>query len=166
MHEHVEVVSELYLLRTDSSGRSSETRDMSSDRVRTSVQNTASTPGERRPVKAKASMRPARWSLYMVRTANGALYTGVSNDVDRRFAQHAKGSGAKALRGRGPLVLVYRVAIGDRAAAQRVEHALKQLSKAEKEAVVVAQPKRRRWASVLRVSPVRAKSSRRAPVRP
>jgi len=112
----------------------------------------------------------ARWSLYMVRTASGALYTGVSNDVDRRFEQHANGRGSKALRGRGPLVLVYRVAIGDRAAAQRVEHALKQLSKAEKEAIVVTQPKRRRWTSVMRAAPVgirtpEAESERRVPNR-
>lgn len=97
------------------------------------------------PASGKKRTVAARWSIYLVRTASGALYTGVSNDVDRRFEQHANGRGAKALRGKGPLQLVYRVAIGDRAAAQRVEYALKRLSKAEKEAVVLAQPKRRRW---------------------
>jgi putative endonuclease len=81
----------------------------------------------------------------MLRTASGALYTGISTDVDRRFMQHTNGSGAKALRGRGPLTLVYRIAIGDRSAAQRVEHALKSLTKIDKEAVVLAQPKRSRW---------------------
>jgi putative endonuclease len=86
-----------------------------------------------------------KWFVYMLRTANSALYTGISTDVDRRFQQHTIGAGAKALRGRGPLTLVYRVAIGDRSAAQRVEHALKSLSKLEKEAVVLAQPKRGRW---------------------
>ncbi|MCY2959966.1 MAG: GIY-YIG nuclease family protein [Planctomycetota bacterium] len=88
------------------------------------------------------------WSIYVVRTASGALYTGISTDVERRFDQHANGHGAKALRGRGPLALVYRVAIGDRALAQRVEHALKALAKADKEAVIVAQPKRRYWLRV------------------
>ncbi len=122
-------------------------------------------PGRRRRAKPKEPAPPVRWSLYMVRTASGALYTGISNDVERRFEQHEHGRGAKALRGRGPLALVYQVAIGDRAAAQRVEHALKQLSKAEKEAVVVAQPKRRRWASVLRATSVRAKNSGRAGLR-
>lgn len=97
-----------------------------------------------------------RWSLYLVRTAGGALYTGISNDVDRRFEQHVNGRGAKALRGKGPFELVYRVALGDRAAAQRVEYALKQLTKAEKETVVAAQPKRRRWTSLLRAKPARA----------
>ncbi len=91
-------------------------------------------------------MKRGEWSMYVVRTADGALYTGISTDVDRRFEQHASGCGAKALRGRGPLAIVYRVAIGDRSRAQRVEHALKSLSKSEKEAVVAAQPKRRYWA--------------------
>lgn len=113
----------------------------------------------------KKRIAGVRWSLYLVRTAGGALYTGVSNDVDRRFEQHVNGRGAKALRGKGPLELVYRVAIGDRAAAQRVEYALKRLSKAEKEAVVVAQPKRRRWASVLRAQPAGAKNVGRPKLR-
>jgi len=122
-----------------------------------SLQSSDARPGERRRTSPKKPAPSSRWSLYMVRTASGALYTGISNDVERRIEQHEHGRGAKALRGRGPLELVYRVAIGDRAAAQRVEHALKQLSKTEKEAVVVAQPKRRRWASVLRAisAPVR-----------
>lgn len=104
----------------------------------------------RSPANGNKRVLAARWSLYLVRTSGGALYTGISNDVDRRFEQHANGRGAKALRGKGPLELVYRVAIGDRAAAQRVEHALKRLSKAEKEAVVAAQPKRRRWLRLAR----------------
>lgn len=86
-----------------------------------------------------------RWSVYLVRSRTGALYAGISTDVDRRFEQHVSGHGAKALRGRGPLQLVYRVVIGDRSQAQSVEHALKSLSKAEKEAVVATQPRRRRW---------------------
>lgn len=101
--------------------------------------------GAKAPTSSSARSRGARWSVYLVRTANGALYTGISTDVDRRFEQHATGRGAKALRGRGPLALVYRVAIGDRSTAQSVEHALKRLSKTEKEEVVRAQPKRRRW---------------------
>lgn len=102
--------------------------------------------------RGKQRAKPAAWSLYVVRTADGALYTGISTDVDRRFEQHQTGCGAKALRGRGPLAIVYRVAIGDRGRAQRVEHALKSLSKSEKEALVLAQPKRRHWARIARGS--------------
>lgn len=89
------------------------------------------------------------WSVYMVRTAEGALYTGISTDVERRFAQHAKGLGAKFLRGRAPLELVYRLRIGDRSLAQRVEPRLKALSKAQKEALVAHRPTRRRLRQIL-----------------
>lgn len=93
--------------------------------------------------------RAVHGSVYVVRRADGALYTGISTDVDVRLAKHESGRGAKALRGRGPLELVYRVRIGDRGLAQRVEHALKALAKTEKEALVRARPDRRRWMRTL-----------------
>lgn len=46
---------------------------------------------------------PSPWFVYLVRCANNALYCGITTDVSRRFAQHQKGRGAKALRGKGPL---------------------------------------------------------------
>lgn len=78
------------------------------------------------------------WSLYLVRTARGALYAGISTDVERRFAEHVAGKSraAKALRSRAPLVLAYRVVIGDRALAARAEHRLKRLPKSVKEDIV------------------------------
>lgn len=84
------------------------------------------------------------WFVYVVRTAGSALYTGITTDVARRFEQHAAGTGAKALRGRGPLRLVYRRRIGERALAQRVEAHLKRFTKAEKERLVRAAPSSRR----------------------
>jgi putative endonuclease len=84
------------------------------------------------------------WSLYVIRTHAGALYTGIAKDVDRRIDAHRTTRGAKYLRGRGPLALVYQRKIGDRSLASRVEYALKQLNKAEKEALIAARPSRRR----------------------
>ena len=81
------------------------------------------------------------WSLYLVRRADGSLYTGIALDVERRFAEHAAGQrGAKALRGRGPLELVYQAEIGDRAVAQGLEHRVKRLAKSEKEQIVLSGP--------------------------
>ncbi len=77
------------------------------------------------------------WSVYFVRTRSGALYTGVSTDVERRLEEHTAGLGAKALRGKGPLALVWSRAIGERGAALRVERMLKRLPKTEKERIVV-----------------------------
>ncbi|MSR14827.1 MAG: GIY-YIG nuclease family protein [Gammaproteobacteria bacterium] len=81
-----------------------------------------------------------QWHLYVLRTRYGALYTGITTDVARRLNQHGAGTGAKALRSRGPLALVYQVPIGSRGSALRAELAVKKLPKARKEALVIAQP--------------------------
>ncbi len=78
----------------------------------------------------------AVWSVYLVRCRNGHLYTGISTDVERRFAEHQAGRGAKYLRGKGPLALVYRQQIGSRAEALKAEYRIKQLSRAAKEAMI------------------------------
>ena len=74
----------------------------------------------------------------MIRTKNGALYTGITQDVERRFAEHVAGGkkGAKYLRGRGPLNLVFRQKIGSRSEALKAEAAVKNMSKGEKEEMV------------------------------
>ncbi|WP_370547001.1 GIY-YIG nuclease family protein [Edwardsiella tarda] len=70
-----------------------------------------------------------RWYLYILRTATGALYTGITTDIARRLAQHQSGRGAKALRGKGPLTLVFQAAITAHGEALRVEYRIKRLSK-------------------------------------
>jgi putative endonuclease len=50
-----------------------------------------------------------RWFLYLVRTEDDKLYTGITTDVERRFHQHQSGKGAKALRGKGELQLAFSV---------------------------------------------------------
>ena len=78
-------------------------------------------------------MSSPEFSLYILRCADGALYTGISVDVERRIAEHASGKrGARCLRGKGPLELVYSEVVGDRAAASRLEYRVKQLSRAQK----------------------------------
>lgn len=84
------------------------------------------------------------WFVYLIRSARGALYTGITTEVERRLEQHRSGRGSKSLRGRGPLELVYRRRLGDRSLALRVEHGLKRLEKEEKEALVLALPSRKR----------------------
>ena len=84
--------------------------------------------------------RSAAWHVYVVRTKDGSLYTGIATDVERRLAEHEGGTGAKYLRGRGPCRLVYERRIGDRALALRVEHGIKDLPKEEKERLVESDP--------------------------
>lgn len=83
----------------------------------------------------------SRWFIYMLRTASGALYTGITVDLERRLSEHqAQGPRcARALRGKGPLTLVYSFSVAAQGDALRAEHAIKQLSKADKEKLVSAQ---------------------------
>lgn len=80
------------------------------------------------------------WQLYMLQTAAGMLYTGITTDVDRRLLQHQSGRGARSLRGKGPLTLVFHCAAGDRSAASRLEYQVKQLSRTQKLLLVSQQP--------------------------
>lgn len=81
------------------------------------------------------------WFIYMVRTATGQLYTGISTDPTRRLRQHQGElvGGAKALRGKGPLSLVYQQPMPDRASASKAEYQLKQLTKTVKEQLISEQ---------------------------
>ncbi len=72
----------------------------------------------------------------MVRSRSGSLYTGISTDVERRFAEHCRGQGARALRGRGPLHLVFSEHVGNQSQATRIEITIKKLPKAAKEQLV------------------------------
>lgn len=74
-----------------------------------------------------------RYSLYILRCADGSLYTGIARDVAERIAAHERGGrGAKYLRGRAPLELVFEQVVGSRSAAQRLEHRVKRLRRAQK----------------------------------
>ena len=72
------------------------------------------------------------WYIYILRCGDDTLYTGITDDVDRRFAAHCAGKGAKYTRGRGPLTLVYTEEAEDKSAALKREHAIKQMRRAEK----------------------------------
>lgn len=76
------------------------------------------------------------WFLYLIRTADNALYTGITTDVARRYQQHQSGKGAKALRGKGELTLAFSAQVGDRSLALRMEYRIKQLTKRQKERLV------------------------------
>ncbi|KRV67838.1 GIY-YIG nuclease family protein [Aeromonas veronii] len=85
---------------------------------------------------AQQPSAPSRWSVYMVRTATGLLYTGISTDPQRRLRQHQSGKGARALRGKGPLTLAWQQEVGEKGAALRIEYRLKQQPKSFKEQLI------------------------------
>ena len=66
---------------------------------------------------------------------DGTLYTGITDDLERRLKAHSEGKGAKYTRGRGPLILRHREELPDKGAALKREYAIKQLTKSEKVAL-------------------------------
>ena len=76
------------------------------------------------------------WNVYMLRCGDGTLYTGITDDLDRRICMHREGKGAKYTRGRGPLTLVYTETAASKSEALKREHAIKQLSRGEKLALI------------------------------
>jgi len=86
-------------------------------------------------------MSDKTWSLYLLRNERGALYTGVTTDVERRLREHRgelRGA-ARFTRACKELELVYSCAIGTRSLALKVESRVKKLSKADKEELLALQ---------------------------
>ena len=77
------------------------------------------------------------WHIYIVRCADRSLYTGVATNVAARVATHNAGKGAKYTRGRRPVRLVYQECAGSRSAALKREHAIKRLTRAAKQRLVI-----------------------------
>ena len=71
----------------------------------------------------------------MILCSDASYYTGITTDIDRRFGQHADGSGARYFRGRMPRQVVFLETGHSRSSATRRELTLKQLSHAEKRAL-------------------------------
>jgi len=78
------------------------------------------------------------WSVYILRCADGTLYTGSTVDMARRLATHQQGKGAKYTRSRLPVTLAYQEPAADKSAALQREAAIKQLSRAQKLALIAA----------------------------
>lgn len=72
------------------------------------------------------------WTVYILECGDGTLYTGITDDLERRLKAHSRGKGAKYTRGRGPLKLRYREELADKGAALKRECAIKRLRKSEK----------------------------------
>ena len=78
-------------------------------------------------------MTDSTYSLYLVRCNDGSLYTGIATDVERRVKEHEVSSkGAKYLRGKTPLTVVFTRELGNRSLASKVEGHVKKLSRREK----------------------------------
>ena len=103
---------------------------------------------------AKRLLKPSpKWSLYLIRTRTGSLYTGITIDVEQRFKAHTEGKqGAKYLRAKGPLEIVYRVELGTKSLASKAEYWVKKLTKQKKEKIVSSQPDKESLLALLNIS--------------
>lgn len=76
--------------------------------------------------------RDEAYIVYILECGDQSLYTGITNDLEKRLRLHESGKGAKYTRGRAPYQVRYVEAVGDRSQALKREKAIKQLSRIEK----------------------------------
>ena len=74
------------------------------------------------------------WSVYILRCADGSLYTGVARDLDKRLSQHNGhlAGGPRYTSGRRPVELLWSATAPDRSSAQQRKAAIKKLGRAAK----------------------------------
>jgi putative endonuclease len=80
--------------------------------------------------------KPAGWVVYVLRCADGTLYTGITTDPERRVVQHNAGTASKYTRARRPVTLAYAEPSPDRSAASKREAAIKALTRKAKDALI------------------------------
>lgn len=103
----------------------------------------------------------ASWWVYVARCADDTLYCGIALDVDERIAAHNAGTGAKYTAGRGPLVVLLARRCAGKGFALRLEHAIKQLARRDKEALVADPARLATLVRRLRLIAHRRRDSRR-----
>jgi putative endonuclease len=91
---------------------------------------------------------PGAW-VYMLRCADGSLYTGWTTDVQRRLAQHRAGKASRYTASRLPVELAFVAPMADRPAARREEARIKALDRAAKLALIAAADVQRRYSPPL-----------------
>jgi predicted GIY-YIG superfamily endonuclease len=76
------------------------------------------------------------WVVYILRCADGSLYTGITNDLWKRLEKHNAGTASRYTRCRLPVILVYQEASANRSSATKRELTIKALKKSVKEALI------------------------------
>jgi len=97
---------------------------------------------EQQSTAQESQASPKSWYLYMIRCKDNSLYTGITLDIQRRYQEHQDsnglGKGAKFLRGKGPLELVYGCCVPTHSAALKLEFKIKKMGKANKESMIAS----------------------------
>ncbi|MDN4576491.1 hypothetical protein DBB29_10690 [Pandoraea cepalis] len=79
---------------------------------------------------------PKPWFVYLLECAGGRIYTGITVDVEARYAAHVAGKGARFTRAYPPSRILLSLTFADRSAASRAEYRVKQLSASQKRALI------------------------------
>jgi putative endonuclease len=77
-----------------------------------------------------------QWCVYIVRCNDNTLYTGCTNDISKRIADHNNGNGAKYTRNRIPVELMWSQSVDDKSAALKLEYKIKQLKRHQKTSLI------------------------------
>lgn len=85
-----------------------------------------------------SAVKAGEWVCYILRCADESLYTGITNDLEKRLTAHNEGTASKYTRSRLPVAVVYAEPHPDRSSASRREMELKQLPRAAKLALISA----------------------------
>jgi putative endonuclease len=81
---------------------------------------------------------PKQTFLYIAKCKDGSYYTGITMDIEKRFALHNSGKGAKYTAARRPITLVYSESLESLSSALKRERQIKQWTRARKDALVLA----------------------------
>jgi len=76
------------------------------------------------------------WLVYMLECSDNSIYTGITNNLENRLKKHQSGDGAKYLRGRLPIKLIYKELFINRSEATKREISIKKMSKKEKKILI------------------------------
>ena len=89
-------------------------------------------------VRGQTEEGKSGWVCYLLGCADGTLYCGITNDMEKRMAAHNSGEGAKYTRGRSPVQLLYAEPCADKSAALKRELQIKCLPRSKKQAIVAS----------------------------
>ena len=82
------------------------------------------------------ALKSAAYHVYIVECADGTYYTGSTNDLENRLKKHNSGAGAKYLRGRGPVRVVYLRRCRSKSSALKFEAKIKALDRSKKMEII------------------------------
>jgi putative endonuclease len=94
-------------------------------------------------VPPQAGKPSGKWSLYILKCGDGSFYTGITNDLERRFKMHQAGKASRYTRSHGPVEMLYSEKCGDRSSALIRECEVKEWPRVKKAALAAGEQEKR-----------------------